>query len=131
MKHMTRRQVTGWLLPIRAALKEMLSGEVDSIKGYAVTRLHNGDEYERVDYCLAGFSGVLCRIFPEIDLSPLTRLQKRLAAGAPVTEKEIHAALAFLKSIETPMIKQDWHHIKSCLTTEMLSIELSELRVAA
>ena len=74
---------------------------------------------------------MLGRIFPEIDLSPLTRLQKRLAAGAPVTEAEIHAALAFLKSLETPMIKQDWHHIKSCLTTEMLSIELSELGMAA
>ena len=131
MKHMTRRQVTGWLLPIRSALKEMLSGEVDSIRGYAVTRLHRGDEYERVDFCLAGFSGVLGRIFPALDLSPLTRLQKRLAAGAPVTEADIHAALAFLKSLETPMIKQDWHHIKSCLTTEMLSIELNELGMAA
>ena len=131
MKHMTRRQVTGWLLPIRSALKEMLSGEVDSIRGYAVTRLHRGDEYERVDYCLAGFSGVLGRIFPEIDLSPLTRLQKRLAAGAPVTESEIHAALAFLKSLETPLIKQDWNYIKSCLTTEMLSIEFSEMGMAA
>ena len=48
MKRMTRRQVAGWLLPIRSALKEMLSGEVDSIRGYAVTRLHRGDEYERV-----------------------------------------------------------------------------------
>ena len=128
---MTRRQVDGWFLPIRAALNEMLSGEVDSIRGYAVTRLHHGDEYERVDFCIAGFVGVLSRIFPELDLSPMTRLQKRLAAGAPVTEKEIHAALAFLKSLETPLIKQDWHHIKSCLTTEMLSIELSELGMAA
>ena len=131
MKRMTRRQVDGWFLPIRRALNEMLSGEVDSIRGYAVTRLHNGDEYERVDFCLAGFSGVIGRIFPEVDLSPLTRLQKRLAAGAPVTEADIHAALAFLKSLETPMIKQDWHHIKSCLTTEMLSIELNELGMAA
>ena len=128
---MTRRQVDGWFLPIRAALNEMLSGEVDSIRGYAVTRLHNGDEYERVDYCIAGFVGVLSRIFPELDLSPMTRLQKRLAAGAPVTEAEIYAALAFLKSLETPLIKQDWNHIKSCLTTEMIQIELSELGMAA
>lgn len=131
MKRMTRRQVDGWFLPIRRALNEMLSGEVDSIRGYAVTRLHNGDEYERVDWCMAGFVGVLSRIFPALDLSPMTRLQKRLAAGAPVTEADIHAALAFLKSLETPMIKQDWHHIKSCLTTEMLSIELNELGMAA
>ena len=82
MKRMTRRQVDGWFLPIRRALNEMLTGEVDSIRGYAVTRLHNGDEYERVDYCLAGFVGVLGRIFPALDLSPLTRLQKRCVSAA-------------------------------------------------
>ena len=131
MKHMTRRQVTGWLLPIRAALKEMLSGEVDSIRGYAVTRLHNGDEYERVDWCMAGFVGVLSRIFPDLDLSPMTKLQRLLAAGTPIHAEDVHKALALLKSLETPLIKEDWHRIKACLTTEMLSIELSELGMAA
>ena len=131
MKHMTRRQVTGWLLPIRAALKEMLSGEVDAIKGYAVTRLHHGDEYERVDYCLAGFVGVLSRIFPALDLSPMTKLQRLLAAGTPIHAEDVHKALALLKSLETPLIKEDWHRIKACLTTEMLSIELSEMGMAA
>ena len=74
---------------------------------------------------------MLSRIFPALDLSPLTRLQKRLAAGAPVTEAEIHAALAFLKSLETPLIKEDWHRIKACLTTEMIAIELQDIREAA
>ena len=131
MKRMTRRQVDGWFLPIRAALNEMLSGEVDSIRGYAVTRLHNGDEYERVDYCLAGFVGVLSRIFPDCDLSPMTRLQKRLANGTPIHPEEIHAALKLLKDIETPLIKADWHAVKSALTTEMIQIEMDELRAAA
>ena len=31
MKRMTRKQVTGWLLPIRAALKEMLSIELSEM----------------------------------------------------------------------------------------------------
>ena len=77
MKHMTRRQVAAWFAPIRQALNEMLSGEVDSIQGYAVTRLHSRDAYERVDFCIAGFAGVISRIFPDCDLSPMTRLQKR------------------------------------------------------
>ena len=131
MKRMTRKQVTGWLLPIRAALKEMLSGEVDSIRGYAVTRLHNGDEYERVDWCMAGFVGVLSRIFPDLDLSPMTKLQRLLAAGTPIHAEDVHKALALLKSLETPLIKEDWHRIKACLTTEMLSIEFSEMWMAA
>ena len=131
MKRMTRKQVTGWILPIRAALKEMLSGEVDSIRGYAVTRLHNGDEYERVDWCMAGFVGVLSRIFPDLDLSPMTKLQRLLAAGTPIHAEDVHKALALLKSLETPLIKEDWHRIKACLTTEMLSIEFSEMWMAA
>ena len=131
MKRMTRRQVDGWFLPIRSALNEILTGEVDSVRGYAVTRLHNGDEYERVDYCIAGFVGVLSRIFPELDLSPMHKLQRLLSSGAPIHAEDVHKALALLKSLETPLIKQDWHHIKSCLTTEMLSIELNELGMAA
>ena len=109
----------------------MLTGEVDSIRGYAVTRLHNGDEYERVDYCLAGFVGVLSRIFPALDLSPMTKLQRLLAAGTPIHAEDVHKALALLKSLETPLIKEDWYRIKACLTTEMLSIEFSEMGMAA
>ena len=131
MKRMTRKQVAGWFLPIRRALNEMLSGEVDSIRGYAVTRLHHGDEYERVDYCIAGFVGVISRIFKERDISALTKIEKRLANGAPVTVADIEDALALLKSLETPLVKADWHEIKSALTTEMISIELDEIREAA
>ena len=131
MKRMTRRQVDGWFLPIRSALNEILTGEVDAIRGYAVTHLHSRDAYERVDFCMAGFVGVLIRIFPDSDLSPMTRLQKRLANGTPIHPEEIHAALKLLKDIETPLIKADWHAIKSALTTEMIQIEMDELRAAA
>lgn len=131
MKRMTRRQVDGWFLPIRRALNEMLSGEVDSVRGYAVTRLHNGDEYERVDFCIAGFVGVLLRIFPAIDLSPMTKMQRLLAAGTPIHAADVHKAMALLKSLETPLIKQDWHAIKAALTTEMIAIELQDFREAA
>ena len=130
MRRMTRRQVDGWFLPIRRALNEMLTGEVDSIRGYAVTRLHNGDEYERVDWCMAGFVGVLSRIFPELDLSPMTKLQRLLAAGTPIHAADVHKALALLKSLETPLIKEDWHRVKSFLTTEMIAIELQDLEAA-
>ena len=130
MRRMTRRQVDGWFLPIRRALNEMLTGEVDSIRGYAVTRLHHGDEYERVDYCIAGFVGVLSRIFPDLDLSPMTKLQRLLASGTPIHAADVHKALALLKSPETPLIKEDWHRVKSCLTTEMIAIELQDLEAA-
>ena len=69
-----------------------------------------------------------CTVF---DLSPMTKLQRLLAAGTPIHAEDVHKALALLKSLETPLIKEDWHRIKACLTTEMLSIEFSEMGMAA
>ena len=131
MKRMTRRQVEAWFVPIRAALREMLSGEVDSIKGYAVARLHTGDDYARVDECIEGFIGVIGRIFKGINQHPLKKIQKHLCSGAPLTESDVHAALAFLKSLETPLIKADWQAIKEALQTEMIHIELMEMGIAS
>ena len=61
----------------------------------------------------------------------MTKLQRLLAAGTPIHAADVHKALALLKSLETPLIKEDWHRIKACLTTEMLSIEFSEIGMAA
>ena len=131
MKRITRRQVDAWFVPIRAALREMLSGEVDSVRGYAITRLHTSDDYARVDHCIEGFVGVIGRIFDGVDQSSLTKIQKHLANGAPLTVSDVHAALAFLKSLETPLIKADWQAIKDALQTEMIHIELMEMGIAA
>lgn len=47
-KRVTRRQMKSWLGPIRACFAQMRSGEVDSIRGYAMTRLNDQDEYARI-----------------------------------------------------------------------------------
>ena len=71
------------------------------------------------------------RIFDGVDQSSLTKIQKHLANGAPLTVSDVHAALAFLKSLETPLIKADWQAIKEALQTEMIHIELMEMEIAA
>ena len=131
MKRMTRRQVAGWFQPIHAALAEMKTGYVDSVRGYAVTRLTPKDDYTRIDFCIAGWSGVLRRIFPTIDLSPMDRIQRMLAAGVPMTESDIDKAIALLKSLETPLVRVPWHVVKDAVTVEMMAIELDDMKVAA
>ena len=52
----TRKQARAWLAPIRKALTEMLSGEVDSHRGYAITRIHHADnDFARIDHAINGF----------------------------------------------------------------------------
>ena len=130
MKRVTRRQIRSWLEPMRHCFYDMKDGYVDSIRGYAVTRLDHKDEYARVDYCIAGFRALITRLCAHLDDAPLVRVEKRLAAGAPLTVAEIDAALAFLRTCEDALIKRTVDEVKSAVLTEQLAIELDE-RIAA
>ena len=47
----TRAQAKAWLAPIRKAFSEMLTGEVDAYRGYAITRIHHADnDFARIDH---------------------------------------------------------------------------------
>lgn len=131
MKRMTRKQVAAWFAPIRRAFMEMKADEVDSIRGYPVTRLRPHDDYARIDYCIAGWVGCLTRIFPERDFSPMVRVQKKLAAGTPLTVSEIDAALRLLCEMETPLIRIDASHVKNAAMTELVQIEVDRIGLAA
>jgi hypothetical protein len=94
MKKITRRQARAWLLPMRKCLRQIrATGEADSIRGYAVTRLHASDDYARIDYCAAGFRALMERICPHIDTAPLLRIEQRLAAGVPLEVEHVDASL--------------------------------------
>lgn len=129
MKRMTRRQARAWLAPMRECFQQIKTGEVDSIRGYAVTRLHDRDQYERIDWCIAGFRGLLVRLCPGIDCTPLERVEKKLAAGTPLTVQEIDDALALLNRCENALLRHSIEAVKSAVQTEQISIELEALGV--
>ncbi len=131
MKRVTRRQIRSWLAPMRACFAEIKAGEVDSIKGYAVTRLDHNDEYARIDYCIAGFRALLARLCPEIMSGQLERIEKKLANGVPLTMPEIDEALALLRRCEDALIRHSVDAIKSAVLTEQCVIEMDALREAA
>ena len=131
MKRVTRRQIRSWLAPMRACFAEIKAGEVDSIKGYAVTRLNHNDEYARIDHCIAGFRALLARLCPEIMSGQLERIEKKLANGVPLTVAEIDDALALLRRCEDALIRHSVDAIKSAVLTEQCVIEMDALREAA
>lgn len=130
MKRVTRRQIRSWLAPIRRCFAEIKAGEVDAIRGYAVTRLDHKDEYARIDHCIAGFRALISRLCAHLDATPLERVEKRLAAGVPLTVEEIDAALAFLRVCEGELIRHTVGEVKSAVLTEQIAIEIDE-RMAA
>lgn len=100
----TRKQAKTWLSPIRDAIAEMRTGEVDAIRGYAVTRLHTGDDWARIDHCINGFLCLIERLMPDVDLDPLRTVSKRLANGVPLTVDLLDSCAAILNVVEGRLI---------------------------
>lgn len=127
MKRITRRQARAWLDPMRSCFRQMSSGEVDSIRGYAVTRLHDQDAYERIDWCIAGFRWLLDRLCPEIDTKPLSTIEKKLASGVLLESREIDAAMMIFKRCEDALLRHSVAVIKDAVLTEQINIELERI----
>ncbi len=122
----TRRQAKAWLAPIDKCINEMLTGEVDAIRGYAVTRLHTGDDYARIDYCINGFVAMMVRLMPEFDVKPMQVLAKKLANGIPLEVSELHEAKNRIKACEDQLIKFKRADLINAALTEQIAIELEQ-----
>jgi len=131
-KHgMTFQEVSKWLAPMRKCLREMRFGEIDSIDGHAVTRMNDQDPYARVEWCLAGFRGLIERCLPRCDPAALLVLESKLTANEPLTIAEVDGALAFLRRIEKPLMRISVDEIQSKVLVEQICIELDAIREAA
>lgn len=126
----TRAQAKAWLAPIRKAFVEMLSGEVDSYRGYAITRIHHADnDFARIDHAANGFVALMERLMPDFDLAPIRRISKKLDAGILLEAKEVHEALALLKRCEDRLIKFKRSDLTDAANTEMINIELERMGI--
>jgi len=124
----TRAQAKAWLSPIRKAFVEMLSGEVDAHRGYAITRIHHADnDFARIDHAANGFMALIERLMPDFYLTPIRRISKKLDDGILLEAKEVHEALALLKRCEDQLIKFKRSDLTDAANTEMINIELERL----
>lgn len=126
----TRAQAKAWLAPIRKAFVEMLSGEVDSHRGYAITRIHHADnDFARIDHAINGFTALIERLMPDFDLSTISRISKKLENGILLEAKEVHDALTLLKHCEDRLIKFKRSELTDAANTEMINIELERMGI--
>lgn len=121
-----------WLDPIRNALAEIRTGEVDSYRGYPITRIHHADnDFARVDFAVNGFMALISRLMPEYDLSPMRRLSKKLENGVLLNLAEVNECGALLNEIELRLLKFTRAELKDAADIEMTRIEIERLGLAA
>lgn len=127
----TRAQAKAWLAPIRKAFVEMLSGEVDSHRGYAITRIHHADnDFARIDHAANGFVALIERLMPEFDTSAIKRVSNKLENGILLEAAEVNECLAILKKCEDELIKFKRSELTDAANTEMTRIEFERLGLA-
>lgn len=127
MKRVTRRQIRAWLIPIRSCFSEMRCGYVDTVQGWPVTRLHEHDDYVRIEYAISGFMALITRICPEINCYPLEKIGKKLAAGVLLTVREIDDALALLHRCEDALVGMPRAALLDAVVTEQIAIEMNAI----
>jgi len=130
MKRITRRQAQAWLAPMRTALRQIAdTGEADAVHGYAVTRLHTGDDYARVDYCLAVFRSLMARLWPDLDCTALAKIEKRLAAGVLLERDDLVAVFQLLNDVEKKLMKRTVRDVKAAVLAEQIAIEFEQMGI--
>jgi len=126
----TRKQAEAWLAPIRRAFNEMLTGELDVHRGYAITRIHWADEdFARVDHCINGFVAMLTRLAPAFDVSQMTKVSKKLENGVLLECSEVEACFATLAACEDLLITFPREALIDAAKVEQISIEMERLNL--
>ena len=128
MRRVTRRQARTWLAPMRRCFAEMRTGFTTAIDGYPVTLLHDCDDWARVDFCIAGFVGMIGRLSPDLGTTAMQRLQRQIEAGKLETVQEIDSALSEIRRAEDVIVGMPVKDLASVVTTELIAIEFEALQ---
>ena len=124
----TRAQARAWLQPLRDAFNEIRTGEVDSVRGYAVTKLRWVDEdFARVDHCINGFLGLTDRLFSELDTKALSKVASKLTNGVMLTHHEVDDCFRVIGKCEDLLLTVSRQALKDAAQTEQIRIELDRL----
>lgn len=104
------------------------SCEVDSHRGYAITRIHWADEdFARVDHCINGFVALIKRLMPEFDVCALDRVSRKLTNGVLLTHEEVEACFAAINRCEDRLIEFTRDQLIDAARTEQVNIELERM----
>ena len=128
LKRWLRSEIMAWLAPIRKAFGELRQGEIDAYRGYAITRLHHADnDFARVDHAINGFTALIERLMPDLDLSPMRKVSKKLESGILLELAEVDASAALLNTVEDRLLTFTRAQMVDAANLEMISIEMERL----
>lgn len=126
----TREQAKAWLDPIRNALAEIRTGEIDTYRGYAITRIHWKDEdFARVDFAINGFLALIERLMPDMDTGCMKRVSKKLTNGILLEVSEVDECSRLLRTVENRLLDFTRAELIDAANTEMTIIELERLGI--
>ena len=124
----TRKQAVAWLAPIRNALDEIQTGEVDSHRGYPITKIRYADEdFARIDHAINGFLSLIHRLMPELDTRCMSSVANKLANGILLTLEEIDICRKLLADVEDLLLTFTRAQLKDAANTEMIKIEFERM----
>ena len=125
LKPPTRKQVQAWIAPIRKAFSEIRTGEVDSYRGYAITRIHHADnDFARVDHAINGFVALMDRLLTDIDTGCMKKVSAKLGAGILLELAEVETCVELLNTVEDRLMRFTREQLLDAANTEMINIEL-------
>jgi len=123
MGRLGRKKAQQWLAPLRKAIRTIrTTGDVTEADGHPVMELP--DAFARIDYCVAGFSGVIRRVAPGASLVAVAEASRKLTDGQGMTVAEVDAALAELNAVEPLIARASNEQIRDAVITEQIVIEL-------
>ena len=128
-RKITRREVAAFTAPVRAALAELRSGEVHSIRGYAVQRDRKDGSWVRIDWAINGFVALVRRLDPDLPTRAMESIAKKLDAGVVLTAAEIEAAQQELKAQCEAFFRASRERLIDVARTEQINIELESLGI--
>jgi hypothetical protein len=117
--------VQAWLAPIRSALAQLVTGEVDCLKGYPVTTVaYRGGTVARIDHCINGFTAMLARLAPSFPADALNKVSKKLETGVLLTMAEVEAAIRTLNESADLILGFTRRQLKDVALVEQINIEM-------
>ena len=127
----SRAKAKAWLEPIRSALTEIKGGEVECDEdGVPVPRIRwAGEEPARIEYCLNGFVGMIGRVCPEADISPMRILADKLGDDVPLTGEEVDACFVLLNRVEDALLTFTVEQLKDFAAIEQTRIAFDLLGI--
>lgn len=125
---LTRRDIRTFMDPIFAGVRQLRTGEVDAVRGYAVQADWNGG-HVRMDYCLNGYLALIERLDANQHKHNLETIAKRLEHGVLLSIQLIDDALTELKQHQDMLLSKTRDEVAGAARTEQIAIELQALGI--